>query len=1086
MKIKGAFPVRWAAKNGIDGKGVTIVKTEIKYAVSTSGTTKPSSGWQTTIPSVSDGNYLWTWTHVEYSDGTKTDAYSVSRHGIDGKGIKSSVTKYCQKANTNTAPHNFPENEWGDFPTSLTNDYWLYTRTIVTYSDNDTAVSYDVSQIGQGSYYAGCNEYYAVSNSKTEAPSGYPNTKDFVNGVATYANGEVVTIGQAWSTNRPDADTDNPYIWNFEISYDSRGNKYVTRPICIGNFAKGIVSIAETYAISAHGGVPQGMDYPTDIEEGDWTDEHFSAEPTNEKPYQWNKTVTTYNDGSKDTIYHVSAVKGADGKGAIYIDLDNDNDSMLYDGSGNLISGNIVSNIKLYDNGKDATSGRTFSIDSSSGVSGSISGSTLTVTGMAANSGYVIVKCIYNSVPYYARFTCKKIIGSDKYEIVCTPSAIIINDDTDTESQVTVTIQVYKTAQNGTRSLLLNLPKGYLLVRKSQDIHTTGTSIPYSNGNATFKPDKNLSNRYRIELLDAGKNVLDYETIPINHTKNGEDACYYKLSPSLDALSFARNSDGGYAPSSIDIYCGYIKVVGSSRTAYAGNNVDNVWKIDGKYEIMWRYHRTDGTVSGWDWNKDSSNGTITVYGLSSNTAIEFIFTSAAGISYVDDSNIFDRVIVPIMREGAKGYSGAKPYFLKFSEIKGKEVKVYQGVGDEEWYTIVYDDVKNTGWYTPKSTHITETDEVLTNEAKWLKSSMNFVATSVFFAQMAYIENLGVRNVLLSDGSTIEGGMCHSDKNDAGESLGLGDVRFWLGSSNPTEGKIRGYRDGTFVAAGGKAVFDKDGNTTIANLTATNGNFTGVVNATSGSFTGEVNATSGSFSNVKISGSMRCAFKQPTSYFDEDFNDCVSLFSAANRWEHPYSLPWDETQSGRRITLVNWKFGADVSTGWATLNAPDGKFFFEHDIGKGMLILRREVVELLGYGTPTEFYGWIVMRRENIMTEHKYGRYQRVLFWGMVRYYSENDVRLFQKWYDGHISRASVARLSEGLYEISFPSGIVESSDNLAIMATGVGYVAGTTDCPCKATLIYKTNTSFRIAVSDDYSKNDGNFDFFVVNLDDWL
>lgn len=176
----------------------------------------------------------------------------------------------------------------------------------------------------------------------------------------------------------------------------------------------------------------------------------------------------------------------------------------------------------------------------------------------------------------------------------------------------------------------------------------------------------------------------------------------------------------------------------------------------------------------------------------------------------------------------KGYSGAKPYFRKFSEIKGKEIKVYQGVNDEEWYTIVYDDLNHTGWYTPKYTHTTTNDEVLTDAAKWLMSSMNFVATSVFFAQMAYIENLGVRNVLLSDGNTIEGGMCHSDVGENGASLGLGDVRFWLGGSDPAQGKIRGYRDGTFVAAGGKAVFDKDGNTTIANLTATSGKFSGYI------------------------------------------------------------------------------------------------------------------------------------------------------------------------------------------------------------------------------------------------------------------
>lgn len=146
----------------------------------------------------------------------------------------------------------------------------------------------------------------------------------------------------------------------------------------------------------------------------------------------------------------------------------------------------------------------------------------------------------------------------------------------------------------------------------------------------------------------------------------------------------------------------------------------------------------------------------------------------------------------------KGYSGAKPYFRKFSEIQNKEIKVYQGVGDEEWYTIVYDDAGNTGWYTPKYTHTTTKDEALTDAAKWLMSSMNFVATSVFFAQMAYIENLGVRNVLLSDGSTIEGGMCHSDKNESGDSLGLGDVRLWLGGSNPQTAPNRQYKDGSVV------------------------------------------------------------------------------------------------------------------------------------------------------------------------------------------------------------------------------------------------------------------------------------------------
>ena len=1084
MKIKGAFPVRWAAQNGADGKGVTIVKTEIKYAVSASGTTKPTSGWQTTIPSVPDGNYLWTWTHVEYSDGTKTDAYTTARQGIDGRGIQSSSVTYSQQA-TSVNPENITD--WGGFPSELTDGYWLYTRTVITYSDGEPSTSYSVSQIGTGSYYAGTAEYFAAGVSQDTPPEGYA-------AMGTYVSGQ--TIQTTWKQERPQLTAETPYLWNFEISSDSRGNRYVTDVICIGNFAKGITSIVETYAISAQNSVPSGRDYPSDIAESDWDDEAHAVAPTDEKRYQWNKTTTTYNDGSVQNNYHISAVKGIDGKGAIYIDLDNENDSMLYDGSGNLISGNMVSSIKLYDNGSDKTSGRTFSVDSSYGVIASITGAVLTITSMSANSGYVVVKCIYNGVPYYARFTCKKVIGTDKYELVCTPSALIFNDDTDTGSQVTVTIQVYKTAQNGSITLLQSLPTGYSVIRKWTDTQTTGTAMSYSGGKATFKPYDNLYDRYRIELLDASKNVLDYETIPVNHVTNGADATLYELIPSADKIT--RKHDGTLIPNTInckaykktgtdepelitsgaqrsyDYYVGtakytvdnytggnitptpwwtkivfYIKssdgVVLTQREILVENedvspeqnllndtnftnlsldsstnrfnsevlegegvdgnnalfcNPEGLESVDAPYTQVWMqavsqpndkrllpstwytlsfwaktlgYSQIDikqssnlygfatksvyltaaehilrirGSVSplalsadrelrvfvykeDWSWDtsvsiKQSeiteaevsftppSDGTykITAYCFLANAGdaaaaqtvyLEWYRLYRQNIlrSYcypnvidteqvqVHDGNVIEsrpsdgynsvtlttswkrfymvfktkstipedvnRVLFRIPQNGnsiylsqmklergvfptawtgsnndTKGYSGAKPYFLKYSDIKGKEIKVYQGVNDEEWYTIVYDDLNHTGWYTPKYTHTTTKDEVLTDAAKWLMSSMNFVATSVFFAQMAYIENLGVRNVLLSDGTTIEGGMCHSDKDENGNSLGLGDVRLWLGGSNPTEGKIRGYRDGTFVAAGGKAVFDKDGNTTIANLTAISGKFSGYV------------------------------------------------------------------------------------------------------------------------------------------------------------------------------------------------------------------------------------------------------------------
>lgn len=67
------------------------------YTVSSSGTTRPSSGWSTTIPTVPAGQYLWTRINITFTlkenvNGTITSKtlgpyylYSVARSGVDGK-----------------------------------------------------------------------------------------------------------------------------------------------------------------------------------------------------------------------------------------------------------------------------------------------------------------------------------------------------------------------------------------------------------------------------------------------------------------------------------------------------------------------------------------------------------------------------------------------------------------------------------------------------------------------------------------------------------------------------------------------------------------------------------------------------------------------------------------------------------------------------------------------------------------------------------------------------------------------------------------------------------------------------------------
>lgn len=71
--------------DGIAGKdGVGIVSTVIEYATSTSGTTKPLTGWTTTVPTVPQGNFLWTRTTWNYSDDTSEQGFTVARQGSNG------------------------------------------------------------------------------------------------------------------------------------------------------------------------------------------------------------------------------------------------------------------------------------------------------------------------------------------------------------------------------------------------------------------------------------------------------------------------------------------------------------------------------------------------------------------------------------------------------------------------------------------------------------------------------------------------------------------------------------------------------------------------------------------------------------------------------------------------------------------------------------------------------------------------------------------------------------------------------------------------------------------------------------------
>ncbi|MBY5002258.1 hypothetical protein [Streptococcus suis] len=71
-------------RDGIAGKdGVGIRSTTITYGKSTSGTIQPTS-WTSQVPSVPNGQFLWTKTVWTYTDNTSETGYSVARMGENG------------------------------------------------------------------------------------------------------------------------------------------------------------------------------------------------------------------------------------------------------------------------------------------------------------------------------------------------------------------------------------------------------------------------------------------------------------------------------------------------------------------------------------------------------------------------------------------------------------------------------------------------------------------------------------------------------------------------------------------------------------------------------------------------------------------------------------------------------------------------------------------------------------------------------------------------------------------------------------------------------------------------------------------
>lgn len=313
----------------------------------------------------------------------------------------------------------------------------------------------------------------------------------------------------------------------------------------------------------------------------------------------------------------------------------------------------------------------------------------------------------------------------------------------------------------------------------------------------------------------------------------------------------------------------------------------------------------------------------------------------------------------------------------------------------------------------------------------------------------------------------------------------GTIGGWtIGANSITKNSVSLGSDGT-ISNGSYWSLKNDGSGFVAkgNITWTN---TGVMTIKT------ANIESSVLKNVKITGTVRQPWARSGIYVNIGGNSSETLTfdnvagGASGGWEDGSlnsMLSWTLNDSGRIMRIANWKFNGETFTGKATVSAPSGKYFFEDGLSKSTLTVSREMVELIGYGDDRTFYGWIVVRRIDLGSTKRYGRGLKVLAQGMVSGYS-SGASISYKTFDG--SSMSVTRLSEGRYRISFSSTWFSSASDCLVMLTGYGYSSGSSTAPIKATLTSRNTTSIIVDTSDDASRNDGSFMFYISNLNDWM
>lgn len=236
---------------------------------------------------------MYKWAKIKGEAGAKGDK------GDTGKGVKSTSVAY----QVSTSGTTVPTGTWSGSVPSASAGQYLWTRTIITYTDNTTSTIYSVGRMGTN----GAN---GTNGKSIGSVVNYY--------LATASSSGVTTATSGWTTAVQSVSAVKKYLWNYEVVKYTDGTVASTTVPCIigsygdrgskgdkgdtGSTGNGIKSITEHYAVST-----SNSSAPTT-----WSTAVPTMTETNK--YLWNyETITYTNNTTNDTAKRVIGVYGNKG-----------------------------------------------------------------------------------------------------------------------------------------------------------------------------------------------------------------------------------------------------------------------------------------------------------------------------------------------------------------------------------------------------------------------------------------------------------------------------------------------------------------------------------------------------------------------------------------------------------------------------------------------------------------------------------------------------------------------------------------------------------------------------------------------------